>query len=63
MFQSPGDILFRIGDFPIYNYGLTMALACITGVSVAYILFKKFNPDKNYATLWDMSLTLLLQDF
>lgn len=55
MFQSPGDILFRIGDFPIYNYGLTMALACITGVSVAYILFKKFNPDKNYAALWDMS--------
>lgn len=46
MFQSPGDVLFRIGDFPVYYYGLTMALACITGVSVAYLIFKNSIPTK-----------------
>ncbi len=60
MFQSPGDVLFRIGDFPVYYYGLTMALACITGVSVAYLIFKKFNPDKNYAAIWDISAYLII---
>lgn len=60
MFKSPGDILFQIGNFPIYNYGLTMALACIVGVSAAYLIFKKYYPDKNYAALWDISAYLVI---
>lgn len=60
MFQSPGDILFSIHGFPIYNYGLTMAFACIIGVSVAYLLFKKYYSDKNYSELWDISAYLII---
>ena len=60
MFKSPGDVLFSICGFPIYNYGLTMALACIIGVSAAYLLFKKFNPDKNYSALWDISAYVIV---
>lgn len=60
VFQSPGDVLINIGGFQIYNYGITMAIACITGVSVAYLLFKKFNPDKNYSALWDISAYLVI---
>lgn len=60
MFQSPGDILISIGGFPIYNYGLTMAFACITGLSVACLLFRKFNPDKNCSELWDISAYVIV---
>lgn len=60
MFTSPGDVFFKIGDFAVYNYGVTMALACITGVSAAYLFFKKFNPDKNYAAVWDISAYLIV---
>lgn len=60
MFTSPGDVLFRIGDFAVYNYGITMALACFAGVSAAYFLFKKFNPDKDYDAIWDISAYLVV---
>ena len=60
MFKSPGDIFFSIGAFSVYNYGVTMALACIVGVSIAYLLFKKYNPDKNYAAIWDISAYLII---
>lgn len=60
MFQSPGDILISIGGFPIYYYGITMAFACIIGVSASYFLFKKFNPDKNFSALWDISAYVIV---
>ena len=33
--------LFFIGDFPIRAYGVMLALAIISGASVAYFLLKK----------------------
>ena len=47
-FQSPGDIAFRIFDFPVYCYGLVMAFAVFCGFYAAYLLFKKYyKNDKN----------------
>lgn len=60
MFVSPGDVFFKIGDFAIYNYGITMALACLIGVSVSCLIFKKFNPDKNYSALWDLAAYVMI---
>lgn len=37
-----------------------MAFACIIGVSTAYLFFKKYNPDKNYKALWDISSYLIV---
>lgn len=60
MFVSPGDVFLKIGDFAIYNYGITLASACIIGVCTAYFFFKKYNPDKNYKALWDISTYLIV---
>lgn len=60
MFQSPGDILFTIFDFPVYYYGLILAAACLIGVCTAYKVFKKYNPDKDYELIWDFSAYVIL---
>ena len=41
MFQSPGDIAFSIFGFPVYFYGITMALSIFSGIYIAYFLYKK----------------------
>lgn len=60
VFQSPGDICFRIFGFPVYNYGITMALACFVGVYISYLMFKKYNSDKDYEIIWDFAVWILL---
>lgn len=60
VFQSPGDVFFTIFNFPVYYYGITMAFACLVGVCVAYFVFKHFNPDKNYESIWDFSVWILI---
>lgn len=62
-FQSPGDILFSIGGFPIYYYGAVMAIACSTGVFVSYKVFQYFNRDKNFEKIWDFAAYLLIAGF
>ena len=41
IFKSPGDVLFNIGSFPVYCYGVTLAIASFVGVFVSYKVFKK----------------------
>lgn len=60
MFVSPGDVFFKVGDFAVYNYGVTMALACLIGVSTAYLIFKKYNPDKNYSAVADIATYVII---
>lgn len=60
MFQSPGDICFSLFGFPIYNYGITMACACLLGVFVSYKVFKLNNPNKDADLIWDFSVWVLL---
>lgn len=59
-FQSPGDVIITIGSFPIYYYGVIMALACLTGVFVSYKVFKQTNSKLNYDKIWDFSAYILI---
>ncbi len=60
IFQSPGDVLFKVFDFPIYYYGLVLAAACLIGVVTAFKVFKKYNPDKDYEAIWDFSAYVII---
>lgn len=60
MFASPTDVLFKVNGFPVYVYGFVMALACFVGVCVSYFVYKKYNPDKTYDKIIDMSVPVLI---
>lgn len=59
-FQSPGDVFFTVFNYPVYYYGVIMATACFLGISVSYLVFKKYKPEKNYDAIWDFSVWVLL---
>lgn len=60
MFQSPGDIAFSIFGFPIYFYGITLAVAIFVGVYTAYILYKKFYEPEKADCIIDFSPYVIL---
>ena len=53
MFQSPNDIAFSIFSFPIYYYGIIMALAIAVGCYCAYYLYKKFYDSDSAEKIFD----------
>ena len=55
MFQSPGDIAFNIFGFPIYFYGIILAIAIVVGVYTAYFLYKKYYDAQNAQCIFDIS--------
>lgn len=63
IFQSSGDVLFSISGFPIYYYGVIMAVACLAGFFISYNVFKKTNPDLDYEKLWDFAVYILIIGF
>lgn len=63
IFKSPGDVLFNIGSFPVYCYGVTLAIASFVGVLVAYKVFKTYNPKLDYDKIWDFAAYLLILGF
>ena len=62
-FQSPGDILFSIGSFSVYYYGIIMAFACFVGVFAAYKIFRHYNKHENFEEIWDFAAYLLIFGF
>lgn len=60
MFQSPGDIAFSILGFPVYYYGITLALAILTGVYTAYIMYKKFYGAEKAECIIDFSPYIII---
>lgn len=58
--KSPGDICFYIAGSPVYWYGIIMALSCFIGCWISYLVFKKYNPDKDYESIWDFSVWVLI---
>ncbi len=61
--QSPGDVLIQIGSFPVYYYGVIMAFACLTGISVSYYTFRYINPKCDYEKIWDFAAFILIFGF
>ena len=60
IFQSPGDVIINIFGFPVYYYGVILALACVVGVLVSFHIFKKYNPDKDYNVIWDFASYIII---
>ena len=60
MFQSPGDIAFRIFNFPVYYYGIILAFAILTGVYTAYLLYKNFYDEVNAKKIIDFSPFIII---
>lgn len=56
MFKSPAEIAFNIFGFPVYFYGITLALAILTGIYAAYFIYKTFyNSENNAEKIIDFS--------
>lgn len=47
-FQSPGEIAFNILGFPVYYYGVILAVAIFVGVYTADFLYKKYYDKISY---------------
>ncbi len=60
MFQSPGDVAFRILGFPVYYYGIILAFSILTGVYTAYLLYKKFYDEINAKKIIDFSPFIII---
>lgn len=63
MFKSPGDVFLSIGSLDVYYYGVTMALGCLAGVTAAYLIFKKYNFNKNYQAITDVAVNAIIFGF
>ena len=60
MFQSPGDVAFRIFSFPVYYYGIILAFSILTGVYTAYLLYKNFYDEINAKKIIDFSPFIII---
>ncbi len=60
MFESPADIAFRIFNFPVYYYGITLALSILCGVYTAYFLYKKYYDRVLAVNIIDFSPLIIL---
>ncbi len=60
MFQSPGEVAFRIFDFPVYFYGIILAFSILVGVYAAYFLYKKFYESEKAPNIIDFSPFIIL---
>ena len=60
MFRSPGEIAFRIFDFPVYFYGIILAFAIFVGVYAAFLFYKKFYDNVKAACIIDFSPFIII---
>lgn len=60
MFTSPGEIAFRVFDFPIHWYGIIMALSIFTGLSVIYAIQKKYHSHIPKDVTLDLAFYLII---
>lgn len=52
---SPGDVAFSVFGFPVYFYGIILALSCLLAVVVARYLYQYVYSDGRGEVLWDVS--------
>ncbi len=60
MFSSPGEIAFRIFNFPVYFYGIILAFSIFTGISCAYVLYKYFYERDKASNILDFAPYLII---
>lgn len=60
MFQSPAEVAFNIFGFPVYYYGIILALAIFIGVYASYFLYKKFYGVEKASCIMDFAPYLII---
>ncbi len=60
MFASPGQIAFRLFNFPIHWYGITMAFAIIVGLSFVSFIRRRYYNHIPREFVLDLSFYLIL---
>lgn len=60
MFQSPTDVAFNLFGFPVYYYGIILAIAILIGVYCAYCLYKKFYGVEKAQNIIDFSPYIII---
>ena len=60
MFQSPTDVAFSLFGFPVYFYGIVLAIAILIGVYGAYLLYKIFYNRADASKIIDFSPYIII---
>ncbi len=53
--QSPGDVAFQIFGFPVYWYGIILAIACFVAVIVAKVIYAWVYKDNKSDFIWEVA--------
>lgn len=61
--SSPGDVIFKIGSFNIYYYGVIMALAVVAGLFACKIVCSKFYSKSDFGVIYDLSIGTIISGF
>lgn len=61
--SSPGDVIFHIGSFKIYYYGVIMALAVVSGLLACKIVCRKFYSKSDFEAVYDLSIGTIIFGF
>lgn len=60
MFQSPGDVAFKLLGYPVYYYGIILACAIFVGIYCAYLLYKKYYNSSKAQNIIDFSPWIII---
>ena len=60
MFTSPGEIAFRVLNYPIHWYGIIMALSNLVGLSTIVAIQKKYYQNISKEFILDLSFYLII---
>lgn len=60
MFQSPGDVAFKLLGYPVYYYGIILACAIFVGIYCAYLLYKKYYSSSKAQNIIDFSPWIII---
>ncbi len=58
--KSPGDVFFTVFNFPVYYYGVILALSCLVAVYIAKIVYEKVYQDARADLIWEVSPFVLI---
>ena len=60
MFQSPGEVAFKIFSIPVYYYGIILAFAILIGVYTAYLLYRRYYDNVKAPYIVDFSPFIII---
>lgn len=58
--SSPGAVAFKICNFPIYYYGICIALSALTGFIVSFFIAKRYYKDIDTDILFDVVSVVII---